>query len=453
MPNDKSNFATRRPLLASAVLSAFVSVSALRAAIAPHVTRTTVAGIDLLAYPTGVKDVVTLRGSFPAGKALSPEANPALASLTAMMMDKGTTTQDKFAIAGKLESVGATISFTAGQQMVSISAKCLKKDVPLVIALIAEQLRSPAFSAEEFAKVQKQFAGAMQRQLDDPDFRAADSYTRAVYPLGHPNYRSAPADLLAAAAAAKLEDVKAFHARYYGPAQFTLVAVGDLDLPQLQAEVTHVFAGWTGGQRLSSAAKAASTDSSREQAVFMADKTSVSIVLGQSTGLRASDPDALALDVGTAILGSGFTGRLMANVRDKEGLTYGIYATTAGDTFVDGDFRIGATFAPELLEKGLASTRRELTAWCATGVTAEELARRQTNLVGEFKIGLATTEGLADTLLTTVHRGQPLSWLDEYPERVAALTPATVNATIKKYLKPESMFLIKAGTVPGGAGK
>jgi len=62
-------------------------------------------------------------------------------------------------------------------------------------------------------------------------------------------------------------------------------------------------------------------DVPRDQTVFMADKTNVTITMGQSTGLKYGEPDYLALRTGNVILGSGFTGRLMANVRDKEGLT------------------------------------------------------------------------------------------------------------------------------------
>jgi zinc protease len=77
------------------------------------------------------------------------------------------------------------------------------------------------------------------------------------------------------------------------------------------------------------------------------------------------------------------------------------------------------------------------------------VARRKTNLVGTYKVGLATTDGMAGQLLATVHRGLPLSWLDTYPEELNALSPEQVNAAIKKYLKPDSLFIIKAGTVPG----
>ena len=95
-----------------------------------------------------------------------------------------------------------------------------------------------------------------------------------------------------------------------------------------------------------------------------------------------------------AIFGSGFTSRLMSTVRDKEGLTYHIGASVADDTFNDGDWRINATFAPSLLDKGLASTQRELLRWSQDGVTAAELEARKNDLVGSFQVGLATTDGI-----------------------------------------------------------
>ena len=76
------------------------------------------------------------------------------------------------------------------------------------------------------------------------------------------------------------------------------------------------------------------------------------------------------------------------------------------------------------------------------------MARTKTNLAGSFQVGLATTDGMAGTLLATVNRGYPLSWIDEYPQKLTALTVEQVNAAIKKHLQPDSFVLIKAGTVP-----
>jgi len=153
------------------------------------------------------------------------------------------------------------------------------------------------------------------------------------------------------------------------------------------------------------------------------------------------------LRVATTILGSGFTGRLMHNVRDKEGLTYGIKADVSGDTFSDGEWKITATFAPTLLDKGIASTKRQLDEWYRHGVTAEELTQRQSQLVGSYYVSLSTTDGIADALFIAVQRGYDIHWLDEYPKAIQALTLEQVNGVIRKYLDPKKMTLVKAGSV------
>lgn len=417
-------------------------------AIADKVVREKIAGIDVLVYRTEIKDVVTFRGSFPAGDSFAPKENIAIPTLVGDMLDKGTTKQNKFEIAQKLDNIGAKIGFSVGGVMTEFRGKCLRKDLPLVLSILAEELRTPAFSEEEFAKLKKQLIGDLQRAQESTDFRANEAFAERVFPVGHPNYEPPTKDVITAIQSARLEDLKKFHADFYGPAQATLVAVGDIDAATLKSEISKAFEGWSGGKTRPDFDKANLPNEKKEETIAMADKPNVTVLLGQPSGLRYREPDALALRVGTAVLGTGFTGRLMATVRDKEGLTYGIGAGMDGDSMVDGQWRISANFAPQLLEQGVASTKRELQAWCDKGVTAAELDRVKSYLVGTFKVGLTTTDGLATALLASIHRGYDPSWLDEYPKRVAALSLEEVNAAIKKHLQPDKMVLIKAGSVP-----
>lgn len=434
-------------------LASLLAAAAAFAGVADNAVRQSIHGIDVVALKTGVKDVVTIRGTLPAGDSRSPDDNVALADLAAGMLDKGTTRHDKFVLAQKLGDVGASISFGTNASALLINAKCLRQDLPLVLELIAEQLREPAFSEEEFAKLKRHYAGLIRRSMEDTGYRAHTSFVRAVYPAGHPNREASPEEFLAAVEKATLDEVKAFHARHYGPAAMRLVVVGDIESTEVAGELARVFAGWTGGSPQPRAARAGTVDAPREQDVFMPDKTNVSILWGQATQLRYGEPDSLALRVGTAVLGSGFTGRLMANVRDREGLTYGIGSFVGGDTFVDGDWRIQANFSPALLEQGIASTRRELLAWHRNGVTPDELASTKGKFVGSFKLGLATTDGMAATVLNTLNRDLPLTFIDEFSATINALTLDQVNGAIKKHLDPDKMVLIKAGTIPGAVNK
>jgi zinc protease len=369
-----------------------------------------------------------------------------------MMLDRGSLKQDKFAIAQRLESVGASISFNVENQTVDIRARCLAKDLPLVVELIAEQLRQPAFQVEEFERVRQQFVGAVRGSIDNSSYRARDAFNRALFPTGHPNRPLSIDQLLQSARSATLAQVKAFHGAHYGSANLILVFVGDVRESVVRRSVKRAFDGWSGGLApLTSAAAARVAAPTQTQTVVLEGKPSVSILLGQTTGLRYRDPDTLALRVGTAVLGTGFTGRLMSTVRDKEGLTYGIGAGISDDTYNDGAFGISATFAPQLLDKGLESTRRELRKWWTDGIRAEELAERKQSLVGTYQVGLSTTGGMAGALLSTAQRGLDLTWLDRYPDAVRALTLDQVNAAIRKYLDPDKMVLVEVGTLPGNS--
>jgi zinc protease len=181
----------------------------------------------------------------------------------------------------------------------------------------------------------------------------------------------------------------------------------------------------------------------------MAGKASVSVVIGQPSGLKFSDPERMALELGTQVFGGGFfSSRLLAIIRNQEGLTYSIRARLGNDTYTVGDWRIVGTFDAKLLDQGLASTLRELRRFTAQGVTAEELRDFKTAVSGTYKLSLATSEGLASRLLATVQRGLPLGFIDEYPEKIAALTLVQVNGAIRKYLDPDKMVLVEAGTLP-----
>ena len=187
---------------------------------------------------------------------------------------------------------------------------------------------------------------------------AAIAFTRAVFPAGHPARKSTVEELLKGIQKATLAEVRAFHAAHYGPAAgdskpearaasasrpgLRLVAVGDLDPEVLKTEVRKAFGGWkprSGAPAPTVQAEAARTP---EVLVPMQEKASVSVILGQAGAVAASDPDALALQIATHALGSGFTSRLTGNVRDREGLTYGIGAAISENTRRPGAWALSA---------------------------------------------------------------------------------------------------------------
>jgi zinc protease len=418
---------------------------------ADQARRSKVDGIDLITYRSNVKDVVIVIGVLPAGDAMVDSGNIAVPTLSGMMLDRGTKALDKFSISEKLENVGAEISFSVGVQSLEVRAKCLKKDLPLVIDTMAAELRTPALLVGEFNKARQQLVGELEASVQDSSALASEAFGRAVFPEGHPNRPHTLNEYIAAAKSANLDQIKAFQAKYYGPAHMTLVVTGDVNDADTQADVVKAFSGWSGGQDYLRAAKRATPAAASQITVPLADKPSVNVLFGQASGLRYSDPDNLALRVGTAILGRGFTGRLMGTVRDKEGLTYSIGASMGDDSIVDGVWEVSASFAPTLLARGVEATRREVNKWWQDGITEQELAARKQGVVGSYFVGLSTTQGLAQTIVVNAQRGYDLSWLDAYPKAVKALSRDQVNAAIRTHINPKAMVLVEAGSVPAAA--
>jgi len=211
----------------SLMMALLIAGTASAANMADQAHRSKINGIDLITYHTNVKDVVVVLGVLPAGDAMAESGNVSIPTLSGMMLDRGTKTLDKFAIATKLDNVGAEISYTVGVQSLEIHAKCLRKDLPLIIELIAAELRTPALQAAEFNKAKQQFIGELEASSQNTGARAAEAFNRAVFPDNHPNHPYTLDEYIAAARSANLEEIRAFQAKYYGPAHMSLIVVGD----------------------------------------------------------------------------------------------------------------------------------------------------------------------------------------------------------------------------------
>ncbi len=418
--------------------------------LASRVMRESIGGIDVLACRADVRDVVNIRLSMPAGVGVTQQR--ALAHLTAGMLERGTRKRDKFELARLLEEAGASITSEVNTDTVEFAVKCLAKDVPLVMSLLAEQVREPAFDAGEFAKLKKELSDMFRQTLEDTDAQAYIAFSRAIFPAAHPARRHTVEETLAEIEKANLAAVKAFHAEHYGPAEAHLVAVGDIDTTAFKTLAAKTFAGWKPQQQGTPRSRLPSSHPAEDQKngetlMRIAGKESVSVVIGHRTTLRAGDAEWLPLLVASDVLGRGFTSRLIGNVRDREGLTYGIGAWMSEDTFRSGTWMVLGTFAPALLDKGMASTRREIEGWWRDGITADELDYRKSAIAGQFTVGLETTDGLAAQLLLCAERGFAVTWLDEFPAKVNSLTLEQVNAALKKHASPARMATVKAGTL------
>ncbi|WP_394972843.1 M16 family metallopeptidase [uncultured Croceitalea sp.] len=410
-------------------------------------TRKKINGIDVITTKTGAKDFVTVAASFPIGSYLNSNKNEMVPSLTVQMLSKGTTLNDKFKFSQKLEKLGVSLNVNAETQKINISFKCLKKDVPNAIGLLAEELRYPLFDEKEFEILKNQILGNMQRGLSDPGTMGQIALSQTVYPKGHPNYSTDIKQSLEDVKKASLAELKAFHKMYFGPIDMHMIAVGDIDTKILYKAIKKSFYGWKGGVKGNAKYDNPSKVNTQTKIVSIPQKPSAELFIGQYTGLKRSHPDYMPFYIGSFTLGGGFSGRLMRTVRDEDGLTYNIGSNHSRHMHTGGHWYVNASFNPNLFQKGLDATMVQIKKWVNQGITAEELAAKKTNLTGSFKVGMATTGGLARTILSFVERGLGPNYIDQYPTEVEAITLEQVNAAITKYIDLDKLIIIKSGSL------
>jgi zinc protease len=412
------------------------------------VTSNPVGGLKLKTMKTPVQDVVTITGSMFGGDEFSPETNKAVAELTAEMLEEGTTKHNKFEISEKLESVGASLSFSSDKYRVRFSARCLQKDVSLVIELLGEQLRYPVFNESDLENLKKRRVGNLQRAKENTRAQAGGKFSRIIYPENHPNYSREIDEEIADVEKTTVTDISSYHKNNYGLGKTLVVAVGDVDNDVLSKSLQKALGDWRQLDLEIPARNISANDiNSTTQYITMEDKTSVDMFLGLPIGIDRKHDDYYALMVGNYILGGNFAARLMQTVRDQMGLTYGIYSSVRGvNDDNDGYWSIWGTFAPNLLQDGKTATVDQVSGWIS-GVTEDELNAKKETITGSYKVGMATTGGLAGQILRNAERGYEDEMLDQYPSIIQDISLEEVNTAIKKYIDPKKLVIVAAGSV------
>ncbi|WP_412068162.1 M16 family metallopeptidase [Rubrivirga sp. IMCC43871] len=392
--------------------------------------------------------MVSFRGSFEAAPDLA-DADDVVQSLLANLLDKGTESRDRFAIAEALEGRGAQVSFYADGLRLGFAGRALRDDLDFVIGLVAEQLMRPALDPDEVEKAKVRAVAGVRRSRESTGAQASGALSRLIYGPAHPNHVLDPDAEIARVDAVTPDDLRAYHGTHVGSEGLTVAVVGDVDPAAVSAALAAAFADLAPHGRQPVFAAEAGADAPGRVVVEMADRRNLDVRLGHAVDLRRDAEDFLAAYAGVFALGGNFSGRLMQTVRDEQGLTYGIGAGLGAPSVrYDGHVSINVTLSQENLDRGIAATRAEVEAFVAEGVAPDVLAAVQTTLAGRHVVGLATTAGVAARLLVNAERGFDVGYLDRYSALVGALTADAVTAAVRQHIRPAGFHESVAGTLP-----
>ena len=389
---------------------------------------------------------VAIRGLVFAGGSSASSAQAALPGLTSRMLMRGTKSRTKEQIGALLDDAGAIRTYSTSTFETVINAQSLSRDLSLLLDVLADEIRNPAFGAGELIKTKQEMKAAVLRDDDNTSARATERLTQLVYAKDHP-YRAAGKELLLTSLeAASKEDLVRFHQQRYSGANVILAIVGDVNAKQTIALVEKYFGALPKGERTKVAANATVSGAPIREAVTMRGKASMNIIFGSASGLRRTDADYEAALVGNAALGqNAVSSRIGKRVRDTEGLSYSLASRFTMSDVLDGVWLINVNVAPQNLVKAMKSTREEIDKFAKEGITLEEVEIQKNFFAGNFQVNLGTNGGVAQSLITAERFGFGPKYLDDYPNRIRAVTKEQVDRAMKEHLRSDRLHVVVAG--------
>lgn len=394
-------------------------------------------------------DAVSLRLTLRYGDLKSLQNKGTISGFTASMLNKGTAKKDRQAIQDELTRLKGQMNIFGGNNNLGVNIETTRENLPALIALLGEILKTPAFPANEFDKLKQEELAGIEQQRSEPTAIASITYSRITnpYPKGDVRYVATFDEQVEEINQVKLEDLKQFYKDFYGASNATVAVVGDFDAMAVKKALDKEFGNWKNPKPFKRIESTYVEAKPTNEKINTPDKANAMFLAGMNIKMRNDDPDYPAMLLGNYMLGGGFlNSRLATRIRQKEGLSYGVGSSFyASPLDQSGLFRTYAIYAPENADRLEQAFREEIQKVQSDGFTKEEVEAAKSGLLQSQQVTRAQDGSLASTLNSYLYYKRNLSWDADLEKKIAALTPEQINAAMKKYINLDKMVIVKAG--------
>ena len=383
------------------------------------------------------------------GDEKSVQGKAATGALTGGMLSRGTAKRSRQEIEDGFDKLRAKVGVSGSQTGASASGQTYRAQLPDVLRLTAEVLREPSFPGSELEQLKRQRATRFEASRSEPQDIATRALARHAnpYPPGDPRYAPTVDESIATNNAVTLDDVKRFHAQFYGASSAELAIVGDFDADATRALVTELFGAWK-----SPAAYARVPDPFRANVpaalkLAVPDKANAFLIGVTRMPVDDMSPDYPALLVANFILGDSASARVPERLRQKDGLSYAA-GTFFQPSSLDVNSAIGAyaIFAPENLERVRTGLAEELDGAVKNGFTDAEVKAAKDGIMQERRLGRTEDGRIAGALANQLYLNRTFATSGAIDTAIEKLTPQDVNAALRKYVKPGDFAFAFAGS-------
>lgn len=400
-------------------------------------------GLRVFLLPDSSTPTVTLTGSIQAGTEYDSPNKAGLATLTAANIMSGTKTQSALTIAKTLENRGAGLAFGASREGVGLGGNALSKDLPVLLQTLGDVVQNANFPQQKFELSRQRALTGLKLELDNPNSVARRKFQQTIYPQDHPFTIFPTAETLSALTAA---DLQTFYRQHYLPSNTILAIVGDFKVAEVKGLLEATLGKW------STTAESVKLNYPIPQLPAqqvlvnpsLPGKTQAITLLGNKAIDRKDPRYYSALVLNQILGGDTLSSRLGTEIRDRQGLTYGIYSSFAAGKR-QGTFIISMQTAPEDAPKATQSTIALLKDLQTKGVTAAEVANAKGSITSNYTVELASPDEIAGATLGNAIYGLNPDEISEFPKKIQAVTLAQVNQVAKELIQPDRLVVVTAG--------
>jgi zinc protease len=385
--------------------------------------------------------LVSYRLAFPVGGAFDPPELPGLTDLLAGLLPEGTESKTSKEIAEEVGRIGASLSAGANSDYTIVAASALAQFSDPIMNLVAEIILEPSFPENEVELAKQNTKESLRQQRAQPSFLASEMVARVMFG-DHPYSVVAPTPE-SIDRSSRDEFVK-FHRAKLVPNNAVFIVVGDIRYDEILKRVESLFSTWQRGEDIVANFPAPPVRTKRTAYLVNRPGSAQSNIVIANSGITRTSPDYFPMLLMHTVLGANASSRLFMNLREDKGYTYGAYSNLDARRTA-GNFRATAEVRTPVTGDSLKEFFYELDRIGNERVSDKEIADAKSYLTGVFPIRLETQEGLTDQLVQIKMLNLPDDYLDNYRERVNAVTGEEIQRVAQKYVKTDEAALIVVG--------
>ena len=386
--------------------------------------------------------MVTVQVAFRSGSAFDPEGKEGLAAFTAGLFTEGAGSLGGTAFQEKLDMLGSRLSVTTNRLDTTFTLTTLSQNVDESFDLLVMAITDPRFEREAMERLRRTTLSAIKQIPQNPASVVSHEFPPLVYGEKHP-YAHPTEGVIETVSAFTRKDVKDFYKENYTKTNMVVSVVGDITPRKLKTLLEGKLVNLTYGTGCNKLEKGLQAPTPLIKRIEM--PVPQSHVLMGHKGINRHDEDYFAAYAMNYMLGGGgFNSRLMEEIREKRGLTYGVYSYF--DFMPDwGPFMVAVQTKNKDAGTSIALIKKEMQRIKDKGVRQKEYEGAMSYLTGSFPLRLDSNRKILGYLTVMQREELGKDYLDKWVERVKQVTRDDIQRVAKRLLHPEDMVVLIVG--------